>query len=112
MSGDDPDADPSVEPRVEMADFGVWSGSKLFAEYDAQCDTVRVNARAVERARAAGGAAEAERFINYCLEHEIFHRTHPAASEDAAHAYARSRTGDDRRRFEALLRAAPGAERA
>jgi hypothetical protein len=74
MSGADPSAAPPVEPRMEVADFGFWSGSNVFAEYDAESDTVRVNARAVERARAAGGAAEAERFINYCVEHEVFHR--------------------------------------
>jgi hypothetical protein len=86
-----------------LADFGAGA-VRLLAEYDPEGDVVRVNARAVERVRAAKGEAEAARFVCCALAHEAFHRANRSASEAEAHAFARRCCGADPRAFEALLR--------
>ena len=98
------------EPRVEIVDLGRWSGAALLAEYDAACDTIRINARALARVRTAGGAHAAERFIAAALAHERFHRAHPGADEAAVHAHVRELTGDDPVRYEKLVRCVQPAE--
>jgi hypothetical protein len=96
----------SRRPHIEIVDFGACGGVLLLAEYDAECDTIRVNARAVERVRAAAGAAQAAFFIESAIAHERFHRTHPDASEAAVHEYVRAVVGGDPLRFEAYVRGA------
>ena len=93
----------SREPSVTIVDFGS-SAAWLLAEYDAECDTIRVNARAVERIRSSAGAAEAAAFVACAIAHERFHRAHPQASEAAAHDYVRAVTDGDPLRFEAYVR--------
>jgi len=89
---------------IEICDLGTWGATTLAAEYDGECDAIRVNARAVERVRAALGGAAAAAFVDCAVAHERFHRTHPRASEADAHAFARAHTGTDPRAFEAVLR--------
>ena len=91
------------EPRIEIADLGTWGGVKLLAEYDAEDDTIRVDARAVERVRAILGDAEAERFIACAVAHERYHRAYPQATEEDAHRFAAATCDLEPRRFEALL---------
>jgi hypothetical protein len=76
----------------------------LIAEYDPERDAIRINARAVERVRAALGEAEAARFVCCALAHEVFHRADPSASEADAHAFARRCSGADPAVYEAVLR--------
>ena len=92
-----------VVTRIEIVDLGTWGGATLLAEYDAEVDAIRVNARAVERVRDAFGDAEAERFIACAVAHEWFHRTHAAATEGDANRFAALVTDADPRRFEALF---------
>jgi len=94
--------------NVEVTDIGAWGRATLVAEYDPECNTIRVNARAVEHVRAALGDAETERFVAYAVAHERFHYEHPLASEAAAHDHARARCDLDPARFEAVLRAQSG----
>ncbi len=89
---------------IEVCDLGDWGAAWLLAEYDPSGDAIRVNARVVERVRAALGDAAAESFIACAVAHERFHRDHPGASERDAHAYAHEHTGADPRAFEAVLR--------
>jgi len=90
---------------VEIADLGAWTGMMLVAEYDPEADAIRVNARAVARIRAALGAQEAARFVICAVAHERFHRSHPAAGEAEAHAYAEATSGvDPRLLYESVLR--------
>jgi hypothetical protein len=89
---------------VEICDLGTWGATTLAAEYDAECDAIRVNARAVERVRVALGDAAAAAFIDCAVAHERFHQSHPNASEAEAHAFARARAGTDPHAFEAVLR--------
>lgn len=94
------------EPRVEFVDFGAWSGAALLAEYDASCDTVRINTRVLSRIRAGAGDARAESFIACALAHERFHRAFPRASEADAHEHVRAVTGVDPKSFELSVRRA------
>ena len=91
-------------PQIELVDFGDSGGVLLLAEYDAECDTIRVNARAVERVRASAGAAQAALFIECAIAHERFHRAYPDASEVAAHEHVRRTIGGEPLRFEAWVR--------
>jgi hypothetical protein len=95
---------PSDTPHIEFVDFGDSGGVLLLAEYDAECDTIRVNARAVERVRSVAGAAEAAAFVACALAHERFHRASPAASEAAANEQVRITLGGEPLRFETYLR--------
>jgi len=88
---------------VEIANLGTWGGATLVAEYDPEDDAIRIDARAVERVRAALGDEGAERFIALACAHERFHRDHPHGSERDAAAYAECVTGADARRFERVL---------
>jgi hypothetical protein len=88
---------------LSIVDFGEGA-ARLLAEYDPECDAIRINARAVERVRAALGEAEAARFVRCALAHEACHRADPKASEGDAHAFARRCCGADPRAYEALLR--------
>jgi len=92
------------EPRIEIADLGTWGALVLFAEYDPEDDVIRVNARVVERVRAAGGAGEAARFVACAVAHERYHHAHPCASEEEARQHAAATSGVDRKRLDALLR--------
>jgi hypothetical protein len=89
--------------RFAIVDFGEGA-ARLLAEYDPECDAIRVNARAVERVRAALGEAEALRFVGCAFAHEAYHRAVPRASEDEAHAFARQCCAADPRAYEAILR--------
>ena len=76
--------------RVDVVDFGdAADAAGLVAEFDAEANAVRVNARAVARVRALLGAREAERFVVCAVAHERHHRADPQASEAAAHAAGR-----------------------
>jgi hypothetical protein len=86
-----------------LADLGRGAG-RLLAEYDAENDTIRVNASAVERVRAALGDEEARTFVRCALAHEAYHREYPGGSEDQARAFVRRSCGIDPSRYEALLR--------
>jgi len=96
-------------PRVAIVALGkaAWVAG-VVAEYDAEDDAIRVDARAVACVRAALGAEEAERFVAAAVAHERHHRAFPRDGEAAAHAAARRACGVDPRRFEAALRAARG----
>jgi hypothetical protein len=95
-------------PQIEIVDLGDSGRVLILAEYDAECDTIRVNARAVERVRLAAGAAQADAFVTCAIAHESFHRAHPDASEAAVHEHVRAVIGGEPRRFEAFVRdAAP-----
>ena len=89
---------------IEVCDLGTWGAVALVAEYDAECDAIRVNARVVERVRTALGDVAARTFVDCAIAHECFHRDHPDATESEAHAYARERTGAVPGAFEAVLR--------
>lgn len=89
--------------NVAIVDFGEGA-ARLLAEYDPECDAIRVNARVVARIRAALGEAEAARFVWCALAHEVYHRAEPDASEDGAHAFVRRCCGADPRAYEAVLR--------
>jgi hypothetical protein len=99
------------EPIVEIVSLGTWATAALLAEYDCERDTIRVDANAVEAVRSALGDEEAARFVAFAVAHERFHRMHPRATEDAAHAHARAATGADARRYEAIVRARRAAAR-
>ena len=73
---------------VQIADLGDWGAVTLAAEYDAEKDVIRVNARAVARVRSTLGEAAADRFVACAVAHERFHRAHPDATEAQAHAFA------------------------
>ena len=92
--------------QIELVDFGDSGGMLLLAEYDAEGDTIRVNARAVERVHSSAGAVQAALFIESAIAHERFHRAHPQASEAAAHEHVRALFGGEPRRFEAWVRGA------
>lgn len=98
------------EPRVEIADLGRWGAAALLAEYDAQDDAIRVNARGVARVRAVFGEVGARYFVAYAIAHERFHRARPEASEADAHAYARAVCGVNGRRFEQAIRSVPPSD--
>jgi hypothetical protein len=89
---------------IEVCDLGDWGAASLLAEYDPSDDAIRVNVRVVERVRAVLGDDAAQAFIACAVAHERFHREHPGASEDQAHASAREQSGSDPRAFEAVLR--------
>ena len=89
---------------VQIADLGDWGAVTLAAEYDAEKDVIRVNARAVARVRSTLGEAAADRFVACAVAHERFHRAHPDATEARAHAFALTETGVDPGAFEAVLR--------
>lgn len=91
------------EPHIEIVDLGTWGGRlHLLAEYDGTEDTIRVNARIVERVSVAAGEAEAARFVACAVAHERYHRAHPGASEGEARRYAAATSGFDAARLEAL----------
>ena len=90
-------------PSVAIVDFGEGA-ARLLAEYDAQSDAIRVNARAVARVRAALGDEEAERFVRYAVAHETYHRANRRAGEEEAHAFARQACGLDCVAYERVLR--------
>ncbi len=92
-------------PQVEIVDFGA-GGVLLLAEYDVETDTIRVNARAIERVRLAAGVAQAAAFVTCAIAHEHFHRAYPDAPEASAHEHASRTTGGDPRRFESYARGA------
>jgi hypothetical protein len=94
-------------PRVEIVALGeaAWTAGVL-AEYDAETDTIRVDARAVACVRARLGVDEAERFVAAAVAHERHHRAFPHDGEECAHAAAQRASGSDPRHFEAALRAA------
>jgi aldehyde:ferredoxin oxidoreductase len=89
---------------VEICNLGACDPPVLIAEYDAERDAIRVNARAVDRVRRTLGEAAATQFVACAVAHERFHREHPRAGEAAAHAYARSASGADPHAFEEVLR--------
>jgi hypothetical protein len=89
---------------VQIADLGDWGAVTLAAEYDAEKDVIRVNARAVARVRSTLGEAAADRFVACAVAHERFHRAHPDATEAQAHAFALTESGVDPGAFEAVLR--------
>jgi hypothetical protein len=91
--------------RVEIADLGDWGAAALLAEYDAEDDAIRVNARAVARIRALLGEGEARRFVACAVAHECFHRAHPEAREAEAHLYVRRVCGVEPERYAAAIRA-------
>ncbi len=90
---------------IEVTDLGRWGAALLVAEYDAEADAIRVDARAVACVRRALGDAEADRFTAAAIAHEAYHRAHPDATEADAHAAAAA-VGCDPARYERLLRAA------
>ncbi len=88
---------------IELSDLGDWNALTLISEYDPAGPIVRLNARAIERYRAARGAldsADVRRFIDFAIAHEIYHHREAvgeiprlatrAQREEAANAYARS----------------------
>jgi hypothetical protein len=89
---------------VEVCNLGSSDPPVLVAEYDAERDAIRVNARAVDRVRRKLGEAAATQFVACAVAHERFHRAHPRATEADAHAYARSAAGADPHAFEEVLR--------
>lgn len=89
---------------MQIADLGDWGAVTLAAEYDAEEDVIRLNARALTLVRNALGEVAAEGFVACAVAHERFHRAHPGATEAQAHAYARAETGIDPGTFEAVLR--------
>ncbi|MBC5800328.1 MAG: hypothetical protein GIX03_06240 [Candidatus Eremiobacteraeota bacterium] len=93
------------EPRIEITDLGTWGTAALLAEYDPQGDVIRVNARAVERIRAACTAAEAAQFVTCAIAHERYHRAHPAAGEHETRHHAAAVSGLGEERLLVLLRA-------
>lgn len=88
---------------IEIADLGDWGAATLVSEYDPQCDTIRINARAIAAIREVLGDAAVQRFTTVAIAHECHHRAFPHASEAEAHAAAREATGIDPAPFEALL---------
>ena len=76
----------------------------LIAEYDAERQTVRVNARMVERMRAHHGEAAASDLIRTAVAHERFHAEHPGCTEAEAHAFAFAQTQCDPHALELMLR--------
>jgi hypothetical protein len=86
--------------NIVVEDFG-WA--PLIAEYDAQEDSIRVNARIVDRMRALCGEAAALALIACAVAHETYHARHPNSTEAQAHAYAHAVTGHDPHRIEAML---------
>jgi hypothetical protein len=91
--------------NVEIVPLPTWNGGLLAAEYDAATDRARINSVAVARVRARLGDNAAEAFVRCAIAHERFHRDHPRATEDQAHAHVRTTCDDDPQRFEAALRA-------
>jgi hypothetical protein len=76
----------------------------LIAEYDAERQTIRVNARMVERMRVRHGEAAARDLIGTAVAHERFHSEHPGCTEEAAHIFASAQTQCDPRALEVMLR--------
>ncbi|HTV73538.1 MAG TPA: hypothetical protein VME66_07540 [Candidatus Acidoferrales bacterium] len=76
----------------------------LIAEYDAQQQTIRVNARIVERVRVRYGESAAQDLVRCAIAHESYHTQHPDASEAAAHAFARAQARCEPRILEELAR--------
>ncbi len=92
-------------PRIRIAALGTWAaGARLVAEYDAETDTIAVDAGAVARVREAAGADAGRRLVACAVAHERYHRAFPNATEAEADAFACRVTGDDPRAFDALLR--------
>ena len=90
---------------VEIAPLGGWGGAAPLAEYDAEADTVRIDARALQRIRDRLGERGAHAFVTYAVAHETFHRLRPNAGEADAHRYARAVSKASREAFEMALRA-------
>jgi hypothetical protein len=78
--------------------------SPLIAEFDAEEQTIRVNARVVERIRARFGETAARALVACAIAHERYHAEHPGCSEQAAHAFAFAQTHCDPHLFERMIR--------
>jgi hypothetical protein len=76
----------------------------LIAEYDAEQQTIRVNARIVERVRARHGDRAAQALVCCAIAHEQYHAEHPGSSEQEAHAFARAQTGCEPSLLEEMVR--------
>ena len=115
----DPLADARAQGvRVEIAPLGAWSPALLVAEYDRASRTIRVNSIALQRVRAANGAAAARALLEAAVAHELYHhvvaegqpparktgafRTRTEQETNAA-AYAQETYGIDQRALEVML---------
>ena len=106
----DPLADARAEGlRIEVAALGTWAQASIVAEYDRASRTIRVNAAALERMRAAGGDAAANALMGAAVAHELYHhavaegRRSALDAEMRAEAHARDTYGIDQRAFETML---------
>jgi hypothetical protein len=84
---------------IEFADLGDWGRAELRSEYDPYGPVIRINGRLVAKL----DVVERERFVGFCIFHELYHhreaigevrRRHSRRKrEEAADAYARAMLG-------------------
>lgn len=66
--------------RIEVADFGVWSGAALLAEYDARSRTIRINRRSLQ----ALCVKSRRRFLVRAIAHELYHHLEALGAVECA----------------------------
>jgi hypothetical protein len=96
---------------VVIDDLGTWGGrARLFAEYDPQTSTIRIDRRAIALVRARGGELAEHSFIAYAIAHELAHAADLAGSHEAGNCPAGEGTLGDRSAGERRAHAAAEAQ--